>query len=103
MLQAGNSDLEFALEAAGFRDPGLSKLRKLPGLTARAVRYLGLALYRLEHRYAVPESFEARPEWGCCGRCGSGSHISQRELIDGREVCLNCMTDEEYERYRPDG
>jgi DNA-binding transcriptional regulator YhcF (GntR family) len=59
------SELEQALTEAGFRDPGLSRLRKQAGLTARVVRYhvqtadnLGLALYRIEHKFRVPENWE---------------------------------------------
>lgn len=60
-----NSELEQALTEAGFRDPGLSRLRRQAGLTARVVRYhvhtadnLGLALYRIEHKFRVPENWE---------------------------------------------
>lgn len=59
------SELEQALTEAGFRDPGLSRLRRQAGLTARVVRYhvqtaenLGLALYRIEHKFRVPETWE---------------------------------------------
>jgi len=62
----GAEELAAELARAGFREPGLSRMRKQPGLTARIVRYhvektggqLGLAMYRIEHRFRVPDDFE---------------------------------------------
>lgn len=58
-------ELEDVLVSLGFRDPGLSRLRTQPGLTARVVRYhvktapgQGAALHRIERGWNVPEDWE---------------------------------------------
>jgi hypothetical protein len=59
------TELEQALEDAGFYGSGLERLLVQPGLTARVVRYhvehapsLGAALTRIEQRWKVPKSWE---------------------------------------------
>lgn len=103
-------DLVEALRTAGFREPGLSRLARQAGLTARVVRYhvahapsLGAALHRIERGWRVPEDWEPEPTHRNCSRCGDYTPVKNLRRIDGLSVCFDCMDDAEYERYGPSG
>jgi hypothetical protein len=108
-----DSELDEALIAAGFREPGLSRLRRQAGLTAREVRYhvstadsLGLALYRIEHHWRVPKDFEnqsGHAAYTNCARCVGYGKKADMARIGDEWVCMDCLSDEEYEQYGPDG